>query len=389
MMVSKPASANVAMWLIPALGVVLCGPRAVAQCENEVAVLIDASSHAQDTWHQQLHLAETLVGAMDIGPDTNGVAVVTYQTTSTLHSALTYDRNTVTNALDSISANVSPSGDPHMGAALATAPGILDPGREGADRVIFLLTTEASEDDPVPVAADLREGGVRIAGVTFAGDPDEALLDAIADPWISATASDSLNALVEEALYPDTDGDGTPDCLDECPDDPHKTEPGRCGCGVPEDECAEDGDAGVGDAGVIDGGIEAGTDGGLDASVDPDAGEDADAPVGDGGSDAAASDASTTDDAGGDVPSDAGVPDGGARIDVDGGPDPHDATVMVDAGLPPQADAGSDAAAAPLDSSSGCAVATASPCNGGPLGPVMLVMGLALATRRLLRRRPG
>ena len=32
----------------------------------------------------------------------------------------------------------------------------------------------------------------------------------------------------------DTDGDGTPDCLDNCPEDPDKTEPGDCGCGVPE-----------------------------------------------------------------------------------------------------------------------------------------------------------
>ncbi|MFQ5412638.1 MAG: hypothetical protein ACE5EC_10075, partial [Phycisphaerae bacterium] len=38
----------------------------------------------------------------------------------------------------------------------------------------------------------------------------------------------------------DTDGDGTPDCLDLCPTDPNKTAPGQCGCGVPE--TAPDGD---------------------------------------------------------------------------------------------------------------------------------------------------
>jgi hypothetical protein len=32
----------------------------------------------------------------------------------------------------------------------------------------------------------------------------------------------------------DTDGDGTPDCLDQCPNDPNKTAPGLCGCGAPE-----------------------------------------------------------------------------------------------------------------------------------------------------------
>lgn len=33
---------------------------------------------------------------------------------------------------------------------------------------------------------------------------------------------------------PDSDGDGTLDCDDNCPNDPNKTEPGVCGCGVPE-----------------------------------------------------------------------------------------------------------------------------------------------------------
>ncbi|MDB4775794.1 thrombospondin type 3 repeat-containing protein [bacterium] len=32
----------------------------------------------------------------------------------------------------------------------------------------------------------------------------------------------------------DSDSDGTPDCDDDCPSDPNKTEPGDCGCGVPE-----------------------------------------------------------------------------------------------------------------------------------------------------------
>jgi len=33
----------------------------------------------------------------------------------------------------------------------------------------------------------------------------------------------------------DTDGDGVFDCIDGCPDDPVKTEPGLCGCGTPDD----------------------------------------------------------------------------------------------------------------------------------------------------------
>ena len=39
----------------------------------------------------------------------------------------------------------------------------------------------------------------------------------------------------------DSDGDGVPDCLDGCPQDPDKLERGVCGCGL-DDEADEDGD---------------------------------------------------------------------------------------------------------------------------------------------------
>ena len=34
----------------------------------------------------------------------------------------------------------------------------------------------------------------------------------------------------------DSDGDEIADCVDECPDDPNKSEPGECGCGVSDDD---------------------------------------------------------------------------------------------------------------------------------------------------------
>ena len=39
----------------------------------------------------------------------------------------------------------------------------------------------------------------------------------------------------------DSDGDGTPDCIDLCPGDSGKTDPGVCGCGVPDDDSDGDG----------------------------------------------------------------------------------------------------------------------------------------------------
>ncbi len=39
----------------------------------------------------------------------------------------------------------------------------------------------------------------------------------------------------------DSDGDGTPDCTDGCPNDPFKTDPGVCGCGVADTDTDGDG----------------------------------------------------------------------------------------------------------------------------------------------------
>jgi hypothetical protein len=41
----------------------------------------------------------------------------------------------------------------------------------------------------------------------------------------------------------DTDGDGTPDCSDGCPNDPNKIAPGICGCGIPDTDTDGDGTA--------------------------------------------------------------------------------------------------------------------------------------------------
>jgi TolB-like protein len=43
-----------------------------------------------------------------------------------------------------------------------------------------------------------------------------------------------------QSLY-DSDNDGTPDRIDECSDDPDKTAPGICGCGVPDTDSDGDG----------------------------------------------------------------------------------------------------------------------------------------------------
>lgn len=46
----------------------------------------------------------------------------------------------------------------------------------------------------------------------------------------------------------DTDGDGTADCIDACPSDPNKIAPGACGCGVVDTDTDSDGTADCNDA---------------------------------------------------------------------------------------------------------------------------------------------
>lgn len=65
-------------------------------------------------------------------------------------------------------------------------------------------------------------------------------------PFITATATDPVGNTSEFSnclTDVDTDNDGTSDCLDSCPADPNKTNPGACGCGVADIDTDGDGTA--------------------------------------------------------------------------------------------------------------------------------------------------
>ncbi|MFK7960957.1 MAG: hypothetical protein AB8G96_10575, partial [Phycisphaerales bacterium] len=64
-----------------------------------------------------------------------------------------------------------------------------------------------------------------------------------ADDIAAGTSQDcNGNGVPDECeTLPDTDGDGTPDCADGCPNDPNKSEPGDCGCGTPDTDTDGDG----------------------------------------------------------------------------------------------------------------------------------------------------
>ncbi len=61
------------------------------------------------------------------------------------------------------------------------------------------------------------------------------------DPANVLTEQRSWTISVTLSCDVDSDGDGTPDCNDNCPNDPGKTEPGICGCGVADTDTDSDG----------------------------------------------------------------------------------------------------------------------------------------------------
>ena len=105
-----------------------------------------------------------------------------------------------------------------------------------------------------PDAVIMTGGNFELAGAFWAGAvPQSACLGDMNDADGDGTP-DCLDGCPGDAnkLDPgtcgcgtadtDTDGDGVPDCLDGCPTDPNKLEPGICGCGLIDDITDSDGD---------------------------------------------------------------------------------------------------------------------------------------------------
>jgi len=64
--------------------------------------------------------------------------------------------------------------------------------------------------------------------------------EVVAPPEVCDGLDNDGDTLVDEG-FPDTDNDGIADCVDGCPNDPNKTAPGICGCGVADTDSDGDG----------------------------------------------------------------------------------------------------------------------------------------------------
>ncbi|QTA82227.1 Cohesin domain-containing protein [Desulfonema limicola] len=67
-------------------------------------------------------------------------------------------------------------------------------------------------------------------------------VDTVKDGNLYIPPDDPIDDTTDDTTYyADKDGDGTPDYLDKCPDDPSKVSPGSCGCGVADTDTDSDG----------------------------------------------------------------------------------------------------------------------------------------------------
>ena len=95
-------------------------------------------------------------------------------------------------------------------------------------------------DDP----SDCNMNGVPDACDIVVGTEPDCNSNGIPDPCELAPGGSGMDCNmngIPDDCDPDADGDGAPDACDNCPNDPGKTEPGVCGCGVSDDDTDGDG----------------------------------------------------------------------------------------------------------------------------------------------------
>jgi hypothetical protein len=131
---------------------------------------------------------------------------------------------------------------------------LYDPGANGTvgdDDDSFLYSTASDSAGAFQfsvVAGDYYFEVVPASGYTFSpldvGGNDA--VDSDVDPATGWTAKFTVVAntddlTIDVGLIADADNDGTPDSSDNCPNDPGKTEPGICGCGIADKDTDLDG----------------------------------------------------------------------------------------------------------------------------------------------------
>lgn len=108
-----------------------------------------------------------------------------------------------------------------------------------ADPIQSVSVPLDEDNDGVCDPLDMCTGDDASGDTENDGICDDLDTDDDGDGWFDADeiacGSDPLSS---GSIPIDSDSDGVPNCLDECPNDPDKTEVGLCGCAVPEGTCS-------------------------------------------------------------------------------------------------------------------------------------------------------
>jgi hypothetical protein len=139
-------------------------------------------------------------------------------------------------------------------------PTLTNPGNQAMNVIGNTCAANYTIADPVSDNCTGSTWGYTLTGATAAtvtGIPDGtssgvlSFNQGITTVVLSATDGTNSAATVSFTVTvqdnTDTDGDGTTDCNDGCPNDPNKTAPGICGCGVADTDTDGDGTANCND----------------------------------------------------------------------------------------------------------------------------------------------
>ena len=151
-------------------------PKKCSGGKADVVIVLDSStSVGDDNWKLQLAFVNNLLGPLNIGPSTDRVAFVTYNTEAKLEFDFT-KYTTASGVTNAVSSTKFTEGITATGDALQLArTDLLSKGRADAAKLLFLVTDGRTNYgvDPQEEAKNIKDAGVWITTVGITDEIDE------------------------------------------------------------------------------------------------------------------------------------------------------------------------------------------------------------------------
>ena len=209
------------------------GCQSDAECDDGNPCTQDACS-LNEKVSECVHMAVAAGTSCDDGDACNGISTCQYQDEKQQTSACIPGSPSVT---DDGHACTTDSCDPATGNITHTS---LDNDGDGYD-----ACHDCNDNNPQinPGANDVCDGQDNDCDgrvdISANGTDANVACSSVCGPGKQTCVNGVLQAC--DSVATDSDGDGTADCLDNCPNDPLKTSPGACGCGIADVDSDHDG----------------------------------------------------------------------------------------------------------------------------------------------------